>query len=221
MHLLHVESTPVGWLDRVLIAFGLGCLLFYAIVTIQTANYQRRAKAEVDAMIAARRLSEAAANLHVPQTAAPALPVMPGEVIGRVDVPRLKLSAAVAEGDDDATLGKAVGHLPDTPLPWQHSGNVAFAAHRDGLFRPLKNIRINDEVHVMTARGEFVYRVRKTQIVDPDDVGVIAPTPRPTLTLITCYPFSFVGHAPHRFIVQAERIDSEPAGVAVRGTVVQ
>jgi len=221
MHLLHVESTPVRWLDRVLIAFGLGCLLFYAIVAIQTANYQRRAKAEVDAMIAARRLSEAAANLHVPQTAAPALPVMPGEVIGRVDVPRLKLSAAVAEGDDDATLGKAVGHLPDTPLPWQHSGNVAFAAHRDGLFRPLKNIRINDEVHVVTARGEFVYRVRKTQIVDPDDVAVIAPTLRPTLTLITCYPFSFVGHAPHRFIVQAERIDSEPAGVAVRGTVVQ
>jgi len=115
MHLLHVDR--VRWLDRVLIAFGLGCLLFYALVTIQTANYQRRAKAEVDAMIAARRLSEAAANRHIPQTTSPDLPVMPGEVIGRVEVPRLKLSAAVAEGDDDSTLGKAVGHLPDTPLP--------------------------------------------------------------------------------------------------------
>jgi LPXTG-site transpeptidase (sortase) family protein len=71
----------------------------------------------------------------------------------------------------------------------------------------------------VTARGEFVYRVRKTQIVDPEDVAVIAPTPTPTL--ITCYPFTFIGHAPHRFIVQAERIEPEPAGVAVRGTVVQ
>jgi sortase A len=205
-------SRADRWIDRALMAFGLGCLIVYAIVTAQTAIYQRRAKADVNAMIAARRLSEAAAA---------SVPVMPGDVIGRVEVPRLKLSAAVAEGDDDSTLGKAVGHLPDTPLPWQQKGNVAFAAHRDGLFRPLKDIRLNDEVRVVTAQGEFAYRVRKTQIVDPDDVSVIAPTPRPTLTLITCYPFSFIGHAPHRFIVQAERVDGELAGVALQGTVAQ
>jgi sortase A len=205
MRLSRVEAS------RSLVAFGLACLIVYAVVTAQIAIYQRRAKADVNAMIAARRLSEAAAASVL---------VMPGDVIGRVDVPRLKLSAAVAEGDDDSTLGKAVGHLPDTPLPWQQNGNVALAAHRDGLFRPLKNIRLNDEVRVVTAQGEFSYRVRKTQIVDPDDVWVIAPTPTPTLTLITCYPFSFVGHAPHRFVVQAERVGGEPAGVAVQGTVV-
>jgi sortase A len=225
MNLSNVEDsrrTPFRWIDRALIAFGLGCLLFYAIVTVHSAIYQRRAKAEIDAIVAARRLSEATtANRYVPDTAPPPAPVMPGEVIGRVDVPRLKLSAAVAEGDDDLTLGKAVGHLPDTPLPWQLKGNVAFAAHRDGLFRPLKNIRLNDEVRVVTRYGEFLYRVRKTQIVDPGDVWVIAPTPTPTLTLITCYPFSFIGHAPHRFIVQAERVDGEPAGVALQGTVAQ
>jgi sortase A len=146
-------------------------------------------------------------------------PLARGSMIGRVDVPRLKLSAAIAEGDDDTTLGKAVGHLPDTPLPWQRSGNAAFAAHRDGLFRPLKNIRVNDEVNVVTPRGDFLYRVTKTQVVNPEDVWVLASTKTASLTLITCYPFSFVGHAPKRFIVQAERVIPEPAGVALRGTV--
>lgn len=215
-------SNVDRWIDRSLVAFGLGCLIFYAIVMARTAIYQRRAKAEIAATIAAREWSEAApANRYVPDTAAPAVPVIVGDVIGRVEVPRLKLSAAVAEGDDDSILGEAVGHLPDTPLPWQQKGNVAFAAHRDGLFRPLKNIRLNDEVRVVTARGDFLYRVRKTQIVDPDDVSVIAPTPSPTLTLITCYPFSFIGHAPRRFIVQAEKVDDVPAGVAIQGTVAQ
>ena len=95
-----------------------------------------------------------------------------GELIGRVDIPRLKLSAAVAEGDDDKTLGKAVGHLPDTPLPWQRRGNVGLAAHRDGLFRKLEGIRIGDDIRLVTTRGEFHYQVKKTHIVDPDDVWV-------------------------------------------------
>ena len=101
----------------------------------------------------------------------------------------------------------AVGHLPDTPLPWHRRGNVALAAHRDGLFRPLEKIRIEDDVRIVTARGEYHYRVKKTHIVDPDDVWVIAPTDTPTITLITCYPFSFVGNAPQRFIVQAELVE--------------
>ena len=143
-------------------------------------------------------------------------PLKTGEIIGRVDIPRLKLSAAVAEGDDDKTLGNAVGHLPDTPLPWHRRGNVALAAHRDGLFRPLERIRLNDDVRVVTLAGEFHYRVTKTHIVDPDDVWVIAPTETPTITLITCYPFSFVGNAPRRFIVQAELVD-DLGGPLARG----
>jgi sortase A len=213
MRRLRVEprSIVLRWLDRGLMIFGIVCLLLYAAVRAHTAVYQNHAKAEIEKQVASR------ASITLP----PELSVKPGDLIGRVDVPRLKLSAAVAEGDDDSTLGKAVGHLPDTPLPWQPSGNVAFAAHRDGLFHPLKDIRIGDEVRVVTERGDFAYRVRRTQIVGPDDVWVIAPTSRPTLTLITCYPFSFIGHAPRRFVVQADRQEADPAGVAIKGTVLQ
>jgi len=150
----------------------------------------------------------------------PEVRISNGDLIGRVDVPRLKLSAVIAEGDDDSTLGKAVGHLPDTPLPWQ-PGNVGIAAHRDTLFRPLRNIRLDDEVKVVTPRGEYLYRVRKTQIVNPEDVWVLAPTSTPTLTLITCYPFSFVGHAPKRFVVQAERVLPDLPGSPLKGSIVQ
>ena len=147
-------------------------------------------------------------------------PLKTGEIIGRVDIPRLRLSAAVAEGDDDKTLGNAVGHLPDTPLPWHRRGNVALAAHRDGLFRSLEGVRLNDDVRVVTSRGEFHYRVTKTHIVDPDDVWVIAPTDTPTITLITCYPFAFIGNAPRRFIVQAELVE-DPGGSVLKGSVVR
>ncbi len=142
-----------------------------------------------------------------------------GDLIGRVDIPRINLSAAIAEGDDDKTLGKAVGHLPDTPMPWHRRGNVAFAAHRDGLFRKLEHVRIGDLVHVVTIRGEFQYRVTKTHIVEPNDLSVLKPTKTPTVTLITCYPFSFVGNAPRRFVVQAEMADV--AGTALKGSVVR
>ncbi len=206
------------WLNRALIAFGLACLLFYATVSIQAAIYQRHARAEIDRMISGRSaaLSPTALGRTPKPNVVRRLEV--GELIGRVDIPRLNLSAAVAEGDDDATLGKAVGHLPDTPLPWFRRGNVGLAAHRDGLFRALKDIRVGDEVKVVTPRGEYSYRVSKTHIVDPDDVWVLAPTQTPSVTLITCYPFSFVGHAPQRFIVRAELV-GDVEGSVLKGVV--
>lgn len=224
--MLGAEAAHAGpahwWLDRSLIAFGVACLLIYGFFTAQTALYQRQAKAEVQRMIApAATISEAPESPTMIRPASAALDepsLARGAVIGRVDIPRLNVSAAIAEGDDDSTLGNAVGHLPDTPLPWQSAGNAAFAAHRDGLFRPLRNIRVNDEVKVVTSRGEFLYRVKKTQVVNPEDVWVLAPTKNATLTLITCYPFSFVGHAPQRFIVQAEREVPELAGTPLKGS---
>jgi sortase A len=230
------RRAPHRWLELSLLAFGFGCLLFYVYFAARSAIYQRQAKAEIDRIIAAR---DAASSSSVSAPAAPstgeapesptmsrrapgtpnAAPLARGSVIGRVDVPRLKLSAAIAEGDDDSTLGKAVGHLPETPLPWQQAGNAAFAAHRDGLFRPLRNIRVNDEINVVTPHGEFFYRVKKTHVVNPEDVWVLAPTSTPTLTLITCYPFSFVGHAPQRFIVQAERVVPDLTGTPLKGSI--
>jgi sortase A len=102
-------------------------------------------------------------------------------------------------------LKRAVGHLSDTPMPWD-AGNSAFAGHRDGLFRPLKDVKVGDEIRFRTTRDEFRYRVTKTSIVMPDDLSVLAPQSDPaTLTLITCYPFYYVGSAPKRFVVHAAR----------------
>jgi sortase A len=214
-------TRPNGWLFLALAAAGTACLLVYGVVSLNTWRDQRAAKAEVDRMVETEPALEARNISRTPdRPPTGAAPLKPGELIGRVEIPRLNLSAAVAEGDDEKTLGKAVGHLPDTPLPWERQGNVGLAAHRDGLFRALKGIRQNDDVRLVTTRGEFLYRVRKTHIVNPDDVWVLDPTANPTVTLITCYPFHFVGNAPQRFIVQAELVDQLP-GSPLTGAVVK
>lgn len=210
-----VRRNWLRWMSRALIAFGLACIVFYSVVTVKAWRYQRAAKAQVEQMMSIERPQ--AAREYVPDVIK-RLEI--GEIIGRVDIPRLKISAAMAEGDDDKTLEKAIGHLPDTPLPWQRRGNVAVAAHRDGLFRRLEGVRLNDDIRVVTSRGEFNYRVTKTHIVDPDDVWVIAPTDVPSITLITCYPFSFVGNAPQRFIVKAELV-GHVSGSVLTGSVVR
>ena len=110
----------------------------------------------------------------------------------------------VAEGDDDRTLRVAVGHLPDTPFPWEN-GNTALAGHRDTFFRALRRIRLGDEIELATPHGTFRYEVTRQSVVDPTDLSVLEPSPMPVLTLITCYPFNFIGAAPQRFVVRAER----------------
>lgn len=133
---------------------------------------------------------------------------LPGQPIGWLAIPRIGVSAAVVHGDTDALLKTAIVHLPDTPLPWS-GGNTALAGHRDSFLRALRDVRRDDMVHLKTTpHGDFQYRVRELFIVDPDDVWVLDATPVATLTLITCYPFDYVGNAPRRFIVRAERIDA-------------
>ena len=213
-----MRSALRAWVQRALIAAGVACLVSYSVITVHTWRYQRAAKSEIDRIASVGRAQPLAAAADAPR---PVKPLATGELIGKVEIPRLGLSAAVAEGDDDKTLRKAVGHLPDTPLPWHRQGNVALAAHRDGLFRRLENIRLDDEVRMVTPRGDFQYRVTKTHIVDPGDVWVIAPTAVPTITLITCYPFSFVGNAPRRFVVQAQLVQKELGGTPLKGSVVR
>jgi sortase A len=127
-----------------------------------------------------------------------------GRPIGTLEIPRLGLSSVVLEGDDTAALLFGVGHLSDTPLPW-HGGNSVFAAHRDTFFRPLAGIRRNDIIRFSTADAEFEYVVKEIKVVEPTDLAVLNATPSATLTLITCFPFDYVGLAPNRFIVKAER----------------
>jgi sortase A len=107
---------------------------------------------------------------------------------------------------DERTLEIAAGHIPDTAFPGQ-IGNVGVAAHRDTLFRNLKDVRHGDTITLATLDGEFVYRVVSFQIVQRTDVSVLDPSPEGnTLTLVTCYPFYLVGHAPQRFIVHAVQV---------------
>jgi len=127
-----------------------------------------------------------------------------GSPIGIIEIPRLGLSSVVLEGDDTAALLFGVGHLSDTPLPW-HGGNSVFAAHRDTFFRPLAGIRRNDVIKFSTADAEYEYVVTELKVVKPTELAVLDPTPSATLTLITCFPFDYVGPAPNRFIVKAER----------------
>lgn len=175
------------WMEWLLLGVGLGCLGTYAYETVEARRFQAE---------------QAAAFARSAPAAAP-LTVRAGGLVGMLEVPRLKLTTPVIEGDQAPILRRAVGHLPDTPFPWE-AGNSAVAGHRDGLFRPLKDIKVGDEIRFRTPQAEFRYRVTETTIVEPDDLSVLRPRPKNALTLISCYPFYFVGNAPRRFIVHAE-----------------
>jgi len=130
----------------------------------------------------------------------------PHSVIGRLEIPRLKISTVVLEGDDARALRFGAGHIPGTSLPGEQ-GNFGVAAHRDTLFRPLRNIAPNDRIRVDTTDGSYEYRVESTEIVRPEDVDVLESRANaPGLVLVTCYPFRYLGAAPLRFIVHARRV---------------
>jgi len=128
-----------------------------------------------------------------------------GSPLGLIEISAIGLEAMILEGTDDGVLRRAVGHIPGTSLPG-HQGNVAIAGHRDTFFRPLRKICKNDEITLTTLDGSYRYRVDSTQVVAPEDTGVLANSDESILTLVTCYPFYFVGSAPKRFIVRAHRV---------------
>lgn len=130
-----------------------------------------------------------------------------GDVIGEIQIPRLGVKAVIVQGDAPELLDRAVGHIPQTALPGEW-GNVALAGHRDRLFRPLRQIRQGDTILLVTSRGSFTYEVESTSVVPSTEVGVLQSSSTNELTLITCFPFDFVGHAPNRFIVRGRRIAS-------------
>ena len=133
----------------------------------------------------------------------------PAGLVGRIAIRRVGISAVVAEGTDETTLSRAVGHIKGAALPGE-PGNVGLAGHRDTFFRALRNIRAGDLIVLTTPRGEFQYSVVSMKVVKPKALDVLDPTSKEILTLITCYPFYFVGPAPNRFIVRAEMVRSQP-----------
>ena len=126
-------------------------------------------------------------------------------------IPKIQLEVPVLPGTDDRTLDRGLGHIEDTALPGT-GGNSGIAGHRDGFFRGLKDIVPGDTIELDTLDGKEMYLVEQTWVVDPEDVSVLDPTPTSTrvLTLVTCYPFYFVGSAPSRFIVRARHVSDKP-----------
>jgi sortase A len=195
----------LAWLELVLFTSGAVCIGWFAGVRAASAREQAALSRELAGVgtsgTLATRTSGTLGTI--------------GTLVGRIEIPRLKLTAVAREGDDDRTLDLAVGHLPGTAYPGE-AGNAAFAAHRDTFFRPLRHVREGDVIVVTTRRGAFRYLVTSTRVVKPDDVSVLQNTGGPTLTLVTCYPFNYIGSAPYRFIVQAAEL---PAGAAGRHSV--
>jgi len=146
-------------------------------------------------------------------------PVTDGTAIGEMKVPRLGLNAIFVQGDSPKILRGAVGHIAETALPGER-GNVVLTAHRDTFFRPLRNIRPGDAIEIKTPEGEFAYQVDWTEIVSPYDVEVLRPSSQNTLTLVTCFPFYYVGPAPNRYIVRAHQVETVSAPASVHGAIV-
>jgi sortase A len=117
---------------------------------------------------------------------------------------RIGVEVPVLEGTDDWTLNRAAGHIGDTAAPGEE-GNCGIAAHRDGFFRALKDARVGDILELETRRGAQTYRIDSIWVVEPEDVSVLDPTPVSAVTLVTCFPFYFIGPAPQRYIVRAVR----------------
>ena len=186
---------------------GLVALDVYIWINASTAIYQAYDNWAFD-----RRLAPTTSLPTIPPPTLKlpeAKPIGPSGLIGRLEIPSLHLTAMIREGADAATLRRAVGHIPGTALPGG-IGNVGLAGHRDTFFRSLRNIQTNDPIELETVNGTYRYVVESTGIVGPRDVRVLASSDSESLTLVTCYPFYYVGSAPERFIVRAVLA---PAGV--------
>lgn len=182
-------------LGCVLIAGGALALSWYEYLQVDTLRTQETASRVIDTRV------------HSASSLPPAVILYPrsGEPVGRIEIPRLHLSVMILEGTSAGILRTAAGHIRGTALPGT-SGNCSVAAHRDTLFRPLKDVKPQDKIVVTTSYGSYKYIVDSTEIVDPHDVDVLRKTPDPELTLVTCYPFYYVGPAPKRFVVRARQL---------------
>jgi sortase A len=191
----------------VFLVAGILSLLYAGAAVLERRWYQASEQARIESLI-----PDAPAALA--PAAVPAA-VAEGSVLGRLEVPRLGMSVVFAEGVSDSVLRHAVGHVPQTALPGE-GGNIALAGHRDTFFRPLRNIQPDDAIALKTPAGDFEYEVESTVIAAPTDIGVLRPTRDPMLTLVTCFPFSYVGSAPNRFVVRARLVTDSSQQIQAR-----
>jgi sortase A len=191
---------------NILVILGLATLGYWGAVTLKGRFYQMREQ---------KQFSVPPSRPNLQRTPPPAPKPAPksGTVFAMLVIPRIGLSTVVVEGAGKQELELGPGHIPGTALPGE-GGNVGVAGHRDTFFRLLRLVRTNDTIQLINHEQEFRYKVVSTRVVDPDNVSVLSPTGRETLTLVTCYPFQFVGSAPNRFIVRADCIDCVAAAAS-------
>ena len=192
------KRTKALVIERLLLLVALAAFGYVAGSVGGATLYQDYESKQLDAVL---RGAQPAARANV---------AVERRVLGRLEIPTLGVSTIVREGEDARTLQLAVGHIAGTALPGA-AGNMGLAGHRDTFFRRLREIDPGDVIRLVAVEGTYTYVVDSTQIVDPDDLWVLDPTPEPSLTLVTCYPFTYLGTAPERFIVRARLVPNAPA----------
>jgi LPXTG-site transpeptidase (sortase) family protein len=192
-------TTPgdilLRWTRRAFFIAGALAISYVALILLHAFFYQRAANTTLELQMRAQ-------EQHIVNL--PGVVPIEGDVLGRIEVPRLGLTVAILEGTTSRTLRLGVGHIEGTALPGE-PGNSAIAGHRDTYFRGLKDIRNSDQILIQSATGLSRYEVDTVQIVEPGNIGVLAPSTGSSVTLITCYPFHFIGAAPERFVVHAHK----------------
>jgi sortase A len=202
-----MTRTALRWLQWMLLALGVVLGVWSATSYFQMEQ-TRRMPVPPPPLTITQTLPDGAKPTEPAQPPPPVQPPARGEWLARLEAPSVRLTATVLEGSDDATLKRGAGHIEDTPLPGQ-TGNVGIAGHRDTTFRALRRVKVGDPLDLTTRDRVYHYRIAQTSIVSPKSVEVLDPTAEPTLTLVTCYPFEFLGHAPKRFIIQARLVNQE------------
>jgi len=185
----------IRWTKRVLLICGFLVLSYVGFTLVDAKIYQKNAGLTLERAIQAQVQRK---------TTISEWPAKEGDVLGRIEIPRIGVSVMVLEGTTTQTLLRGVGHIAGTALPGE-PGNIGIAGHRDTYFRGLKDIRASDEIQIQTASGMTRYDVDWIQITVPNDVGIVSHETESALTLVTCYPFHYVGAAPERFVVHAHR----------------
>ena len=228
-----MPSLPVRWIERALLWGGVACLLVVGAALLHSRIGQAYASWSFDRALEGRPASAAGFLAHVAGAAPDTLLSSKVDVdtrkdwseqrirafeeaeaaagreppLGRLEIPALDLAVMVLDGTDEVTLNRAVGRIPGTAQPGE-LGNLGIAGHRDGWFRALRKLTPGDEIVLRTLDGRYRYQVEEIEIVEPTETSVLAPSKDARLTLVTCYPFYWMGNAPQRYIVKAELVDA-------------
>jgi sortase A len=192
-------------IERGLFVVGLVLLALWTKDEREAYAFQSVASRHLD-----QRLESGARTLAAEPGSTAREPSLDAEMVsslGRIEIPRLRISAMIAEGTEPWVLARAVGHVASTARPGE-PGNVALAGHRDTFFQGLGEISVHDLIRIVTSDTTFTYRVEWTAVVEPRRVDLLDSTSTPSLTLVTCYPFQYVGAAPRRFVVRARRAEA-------------